>query len=613
MDRPVQSSDGIPLPRFRTMLLVAALALGAWIVWSIADTVRARHALMNPSAPTLQRVQAVNRWASLGRQALPDLTEALKADDAKTRELALLALAQIGPDARETGADVVQLLDDPAHTVRGAALHALKEIGHPLEQESPAIVAFLSAEDASLREDAAGVLEKIGAPVIRLLCNVVESPKPDARVHAVALLGRLGEGNPAAVAAIHRAAVDPDDRVRGLAYRILIFWNELTLDEAIAGLRDVDPQIASNVARSAERVGEDAAVLVPDLVRLLGREDTEHSALTGLWALGAAAKSAVPEVLPLLESKARPELVLDVLGRIGAGQADLVPHVRPFLVERSPYGYASERAGEALARISPEAARAAVPEVVQHLRGEDSQKRGLAAAALNGFGPEARDAVVALIEALTDPTDWVRLYAAKTLGAIGPPAAAALPELVKLARDRSLSREDRRGSVTWQLRNSATRGLGLIRAEPDMVVPVLVGVLREEDEAVRAEAALALGRLRTAPKTAVPVLESVLLDDSILARKAAAIALGHYGPHARSAVQILVGMADEDGELPPVGWVASPPDEPFRLESKWQESYQNSFPLAPLYRRSEASFAAEALQRIDPDALRKFGIEAWSR
>lgn len=615
MDHPVQSSDGIPLPRFRTMLLVAAVALGAWIVWSIVESVRARHALMDPGAPPLRRVQAIDRWASLGREAIPELTEALKSQDVKTRQLALFALTRIGPDARGTGPEVARLLADPSERIRAAALQTLREIDYPMEQELPAIVALLSAEDGSLRSEAAGVLDGIGAPAIPRLCDVIDSPKPEARRQAAALLGRLGEDDPQANAALDRAAAAADDQVRGLAYRILISWNELTLDEAITGLRDANGKIASDVAMGVDRLGEGAEVLVPNLIRLLDRTDTKHAALQGLWALGPAAESAIAPVLDLLETETRPELLLDVLGRIAAGKAELAPHVTPFLVERSPYGYVSERAGQALARISPEAARAAVPDLVQYLDGADSGRRQRAAAALDGLGSEARDALPALIEALTGPDGWVRFHAARTLGEIGPQAAAAESHLIALAKDRSLSKRDERGfkGVDGMAREAAVRALGMIGTETEAAASALVQALPDEDEAIRAEAALALGRLQPDPATVVPALESVLLDDSALARKAAAIALGQYGPHASSAVPILVAMANEEGEPPPLRSVASPADEPFRIESRWQQSYQDGFPLARLYRRSVASFANEALRKIKPDALKHAGIHPDAR
>jgi HEAT repeat protein len=253
-----------------------------------------------------------------------------------------------------------------------------------------------------------------------------------------------------------------------------------------------------------------------------------------------------------------------------------------------------------------------VPELVQYLRGGDSEKRRLAASALKGLGPEAREAVSALIEALTSPDEWVRLYAAQTLGRIGPKAAAAVPELLARARDQSLSRREQNGhrTVDSMLRDAAIRDLGQIGAEPDAVVPALVQALADADEFVCTEAALALGRLRAHPEAVVPALESLLLSDHDQARKAAAFALGEYGPKARSAVPILIGMTEEseDARL-----ASTPAIEPFFVESAWsRESYRNDFPLAPLHRHSEASFATEALQKIDPDALRSAGIESAS-
>lgn len=620
MDRPVQTSDGIPLPRFRTVLLVATLALVAWIVWGVADSIRARRALMDPSAPTLERTQAVERWAILGRPALPELTEALKAEDAKTRELALLAIAQIGPGARETGPEVARLLADPSENVRLVALDTLAQIGHPLEQELPAIVAFLSAEDGTLREDAADVLENIGAPAIPLLLGVTDSPKPEARKHAIALLGRLGKGNPQVIAAVHRTATDPDDQVRALAYRVLIFWNELTLDEAIAGLRDASPQIASDVASTAEHLSEDAEALVPDLIRLFDRDDTKCAALQGLWALGPAARSAAPHVVTLLETEQHqrhvvsllgiewhPDLVLDVLGKFGAEEERLAPHVEPYLFERS-YGDSCRAAANALKQISPEAARAAVPELIEHLRRGGPRDRVRAAAALSGLGTLAEQATPALIGALSDAEEWARIYAARALGKIGPPAAAAVPALLNAARDQSLSTRNQsgHGTVDGTFREAAIRALGLIGTEASLAVPVLVKALGEGSDSVCAEAALALGRLRADAEAVVPALESLLLSDHYRGRKAAALALGNYGPEAQSAVPILVGMIEsaEEVRLDETSSLHIP------IPSKWmQEYFRITVPLTPLDARSEASFATEALRKIDPEALRQAGID----
>jgi HEAT repeat protein len=57
----------------------------------------------------------------------------------------------------------------------------------------------------------------------------------------------------------------------------------------------------------------------------------------------------------------------------------------------------------------------------------------MAAAALGWFGPDAKEAVPALIKALADPDLGVRLDAATALGAIGPDAKDAVPALQRIA------------------------------------------------------------------------------------------------------------------------------------------------------------------------------------
>ena len=51
------------------------------------------------------------------------------------------------------------------------------------------------------------------------------------------------------------------------------------------------------------------------------------------------------------------------------------------------------------------------------------------------IGPEAKDAVSALIRALRDKNGWVRASAASALGYIGEGAKEAVPALIPLLQD----------------------------------------------------------------------------------------------------------------------------------------------------------------------------------
>src|SRR5687767_9267181 len=131
MDGPDRSSDGLPLPRVRSLVLIAVIAVGAWVAWTVNETNRSRQALWDESARSAQRIRAAEEWAKLGAAAVPELVGRLDSPDAKTRELAAMALGRIRSDARSAGPALAELLADPSEAVRSAALRALLQVGYP--------------------------------------------------------------------------------------------------------------------------------------------------------------------------------------------------------------------------------------------------------------------------------------------------------------------------------------------------------------------------------------------------------------------------------------------------------------------------------------------------
>ena len=97
----------------------------------------------------------------------------------------------------------------------------------------------------------------------------------------------------------------------------------------------------------------------------------------------------------------------------------------------------------ALLKIDRQAARVAVPVLIEALVGKDpalSEKaapalRKQAASALGQMGDKARDAIGALGNALGDVDPGVRQQAARALGNIGAPAHDAVPSLRKALSD----------------------------------------------------------------------------------------------------------------------------------------------------------------------------------
>ena len=121
---------------------------------------------------------------------------------------------------------------------------------------------------------------------------------------------------------------------------------------------------------------------------------------------------------------------------------------------------------------------AAVPALVEMLRGGDAREQMLAATTLWGMGPRAATAVPDLDAVLGAPDPELRLTAAMAFESMGPAASAAVPGLVK-----ALSDPDRR------VRQAAVKALGSIGPAARAALPALTARLKrgswpEAEEAV---------------------------------------------------------------------------------------------------------------------------------
>jgi len=223
-----------------------------------------------------------------------------------------------------------------------------------------------------------------------------------------------------------------------------------------------------------------------------------------------------------------------------------------------------EAAADALAEMGPQAVDA-VPALIQALRNEeeDSDLRQAASDALGAIGSEA---VPVLVQALADEDERVRWAAARALEDMGPQAVEAIPALIQALRDGD---ED----VSWaaasalgdigpeaipvliealgerdtNVRRGAILALGWIGPEAKEAAPLIIQALEgEEDWLVRSSAARALGWIEPDASEAVPPLIQALGDESEYVRSAAADTLGEFGSQARDAVPALIqALGDE--------------------------------------------------------------------
>jgi HEAT repeat protein len=207
-----------------------------------------------------------------------------------------------------------------------------------------------------------------------------------------------------------------------------------------------------------------------------------------------------------------------------------------------PYHAATERlnATRALGLLGPQAANA-VPALIAALEDPGPGVSTAAAVALGQMGPAAVQPLTAASAGADASVRGLILFA---LGQIGPEAAPAVPELARqletadalltplvmsaLARIGSAAVPalvERLAHAAPRTREVAAQGLGSIGPNAREAVTPLLEALRDAHPAVRSAAAQSLGKIQPTAPMVVQALVTVLEDGEATVRQAALVAL----------------------------------------------------------------------------------------
>jgi HEAT repeat protein len=230
----------------------------------------------------------------------------------------------------------------------------------------------------------------------------------------------------------------------------------------------------------------------------------------------------------------------------------------------------------------------ALPQLIEKLSDEDPGDRGIAAFAIGCIGPKAKEAVPNLIESLEDDHHGVRAETARALGKIGPTAKAAVPALVETTKDEQ----------AW-VRIWASDAIWRIDRDP-RAMPVLIDGLKSH-YASSTRAAGALGRIGPSAKEAVPALieHCVRFPNDGTSR----VALERIGLDIEAVPSLIHALGhpkltDGHRELFTM-WLkeVGPPAVPQLIEAATSQDL----------RRSQAAY--DALRTIDPEAAAKLDVK----
>ena len=247
-------------------------------------------------------------FGNMGAEVIAAVTASLKDGDGRIREAAALALASIGPEAKDSAVVVEELFKDNEGRVRRAAAMAVGEMGPDVGRTIPALKALLKDRDGRVREAAAQSIEKIEPQASQgtdkltrnrdvgryVAIQVLERPDSDARaaVSAVARLLKADDWFLRVEAASFLGEIGPDAKATAPALLEL--------------LKDKDGQVRCSAALALGKVGTDAKQCVHLLSELLGDRDGEvrQAAAIAIGQIeGPEAKTAIPALTELLEDR----------------------------------------------------------------------------------------------------------------------------------------------------------------------------------------------------------------------------------------------------------------------------------------------------------------------
>ncbi len=279
------------------------------------------------------------------------------------------------------------------------------------------------------------------------------------------------------------------------------------------GLASRDPAVRARAVERVGRMGPLAAPVVPDLIAALRdpQPEVRSKAARALGQIGPAARGASVALIRALGDK----------------EASVRDEATTAMEQIGPPSKEEARAW--VARLVP--GKADVPALARALKSGAVGIRYYGALGLAMAGPEARDALPALLEAGDDPDRDVQQAAVQSLSKLGRPAASDVPALRHALKAQNPP-----------VRAYAAQSLGQLGADGKPALADLMAVLHDRSAPVRARALEALSGVGGEPRDMIPACIAALKDSAAEVREQAAQALTKIGADAVPALaQLLKG------------------------------------------------------------------------
>jgi HEAT repeat protein len=539
--------------------------------------------------------EQISTLTDIPAEAVQYLAAGLDNPIATVRSAIAAALANAGPKAAPAVGALIEAIKisyppeyDPLTPYEQgsdmAYWRALAAIGVPAVAPTTGLLAH---KNLIVRMYAAQTLGEIGPqakPAVEKLKGALKDSSGNVAIEAACALCRIGEAKDDAVAFVKLAiestkgeknefaltAIDAIPRM-GEAGKTLVplaleqLTNEKNVFARFAAVGLVGTLSPAEAAKVAPALGKLATDAEPLVARRAGM------VLEKLGPAGAGAAEALGKAIPHEEDAIIRDQFIDALIAMGQGAKPALPALLPLVADQSSALSQRVRVIAAIAVADP-ASKQVAAALLAAVGDSDQDIRIVAATAIGKLNPVPADALKKLVAmAKTDRGTKARVAALRALAAVGKQATPVkadveaiatgkLPEFALLAKvalaamDGNVSKagSDIRaalGNKNSQVRSAAAESLLLV-GPTAADIPALTKLCGDGNSTTREAAAKCIGRLGSAAKETVPALIKLLEAPEREVQAAAAEALGDIGPAAMPAVEKLkavrgTGMFDD--------------------------------------------------------------------
>ena len=518
------------------------------------------------------RFWTIKTLGKLGPKAQKFLLEALRAGDKQTRYVIAAALGESG-DKRVIRV-LIESLADPDWTIRKSATMALAEIGDnainmmfeylrgPNEEiRDGCLRALVKAGNISLQRLFDEVIKmdenhrylvrkslvKIGARVVEPLMRLFKLNNPEIRSFSASTLGEIG--NPRAVPVLITGLSDSDWNVRRSSAYALTEIGERGVDKIAEALKSPNDDVRYWVTRILESIGEPG---VPYLVNALNDTNKEIRYFSAK-ALGTSFSSSVARDLI--------KALGDEVWSVRKAAAESLCRLENLQIEEVLRFLSSDNEDIRywITYVIKEIGHNHVEQIAEAMRRGDSELRLFSAQAA-GMIENEPVLLDALISALRDDSEWVRIYAAISLGQSGD--ERSIVPLIRCFSDRNsevhrncvaaFKRMDEKvykelikctESEDYDLRKNSALALGEMRELRGL--DYIIMLLEDSEPSVRMSATEALGSFPCSKVRAV--LNHALGDSDLKVRLSAIKAIGNLGEESDALALMIYGSKQKEG------------------------------------------------------------------